>query len=50
MIATPVLLSETPASVRTAAPLLGQDTDEVLQSLALTEDEINELRESKIIV
>jgi crotonobetainyl-CoA:carnitine CoA-transferase CaiB-like acyl-CoA transferase len=50
VIATPVLLSETPASVRTAAPLLGQDTDEVLQSLALTEDEINELRESKIIV
>jgi crotonobetainyl-CoA:carnitine CoA-transferase CaiB-like acyl-CoA transferase len=49
VIATPVLLSDTPASVRTAAPLLGQDTDAVLKSLSFSQEEIETLRNEKVI-
>lgn len=46
----PVKFSATPGSVRTAAPLLGQHTDEVLMGiLGLTQDRINELRNIKVL-
>jgi crotonobetainyl-CoA:carnitine CoA-transferase CaiB-like acyl-CoA transferase len=38
-------LSETPAAVRTASPLMGQHTDEVMKELlGLSEAQIGELR------
>jgi crotonobetainyl-CoA:carnitine CoA-transferase CaiB-like acyl-CoA transferase len=50
MTAPPVRLSETPGSVRTPAPLLGQHTEEVLrQRLALTDNEIARLRADRVI-
>lgn len=43
MLATPVRLSETPASVRTPAPKLGQDTGAVLKALSYSDAEIDDL-------
>lgn len=46
----PIELSETPASVRTAPPLLGQHTDEVLAGLlGYHEEQITELRDQGAI-
>jgi formyl-CoA transferase len=44
-IGLPVKLSDTPGSVRTAAPLLSADTDAVLAELGLAAGEISALRE-----
>ena len=45
MVGAPVRLSETPGSVRTPAPMLGEHTDEVLRDLlGLAADEISALR------
>ena len=45
VVGPPVRLSETPGSVRTPAPLLGQHTDEVLRDqLGLDDKEIDRLR------
>ncbi|WP_431280654.1 CaiB/BaiF CoA transferase family protein [Humitalea sp. 24SJ18S-53] len=50
VIANPVRLSATPPTYRSAAPLLGQHTDEVLADLlGLTPDEIATLRAGKIV-
>ncbi|HEY96543.1 MAG TPA: CoA transferase, partial [Dehalococcoidia bacterium] len=50
MINTPVKLSRTPGSIEGPAPELGQDTREILaELLTLSDDEINELKESGII-
>jgi crotonobetainyl-CoA:carnitine CoA-transferase CaiB-like acyl-CoA transferase len=50
MTAPPVRLSATPGSVRTAAPLLGQHTEEVLRNrLALDDEEIGRLRADGVI-
>jgi crotonobetainyl-CoA:carnitine CoA-transferase CaiB-like acyl-CoA transferase len=47
VVGPPVRMSETPGSVRTAAPLLGEHTDDVLrQRLGLTDAEITRLREA----
>jgi crotonobetainyl-CoA:carnitine CoA-transferase CaiB-like acyl-CoA transferase len=50
MVGAPVRLSETPGSVRTPAPMLGEHTDEVLRDLlALGADEIAALRGAGVL-
>lgn len=50
MVAPPVVLSETPGTVRTPAPLLGEHTDQVLgERLALSDEEIARLRAERVI-
>ncbi|WP_432396856.1 CaiB/BaiF CoA transferase family protein [Pseudarthrobacter sp. L19] len=46
VVGCPVRLTRTPASVRTAPPVLGQDTDQVLASLGLDTDRIQALHSS----
>jgi crotonobetainyl-CoA:carnitine CoA-transferase CaiB-like acyl-CoA transferase len=48
-IGVPVKLSETPGSVRSPSPLLGQHTDEVLSDMGCSEEEISRLREAGTI-
>ncbi len=45
----PIELSETPGSYRRPAPLLGEHTDEILQSLGYDAAEITALREERVI-
>ena len=42
-LGVPVKLSDTPGAVRSAAPLLGEHTEEVLREAGLSEDEISAL-------
>lgn len=42
-------LSETPGSIRSSAPDLGEDTDSVLTELGLSTEQIRNLRERKVI-
>lgn len=44
-----IKLSETPGSVRRAAPYPGEHTDEVLRSLGMTPQEIKALRDKKVV-
>ena len=48
-IGVPVKLSETPGSVRSPSPLLGQHTDDVLSDMGCSEDEIAALRAAGVI-
>jgi crotonobetainyl-CoA:carnitine CoA-transferase CaiB-like acyl-CoA transferase len=46
----PSKMSRTPGQIRRAAPLLGQNTDEILQiELGFTEEEIKQLRDTNVI-
>jgi len=47
--ATPVKLHETPGTVRTRPPLLGEHTDEILQGLGYSDTEIEKLKASGAI-
>ena len=50
MVGVPVQLSETPGSVRTPAPELGQHTEEILLDvLGFDWDRISALREKQVI-
>ena len=48
-VATPVTFQENPASVRTPAPELGQNTDEVLLDLGYSRDDIAKLKDEGVI-
>jgi crotonobetainyl-CoA:carnitine CoA-transferase CaiB-like acyl-CoA transferase len=45
----PIELSTTPGSIRTAPPLLGEHTDEILRGVGLDADAIRALRDSAVI-
>lgn len=49
MVNTPVKYSETQPTIRSAPPLLGQHTDEVVKNLGYNEDEIKALKEGGVI-
>jgi formyl-CoA transferase len=49
VVSTPVKLSNMKVGVRTAAPLRGQHTDEVLASLGYGTDAIAALRARKVV-
>jgi crotonobetainyl-CoA:carnitine CoA-transferase CaiB-like acyl-CoA transferase len=46
---TPIELSETPGTYRRRAPLVGEHTDEILESLGYSREEIAALREEHVI-
>ncbi len=48
-IGIPIKLSETPGSVRTAAPTLGQHTDSVLAEYEYAPDDISSLRTRRVV-
>jgi alpha-methylacyl-CoA racemase len=45
----PIKLSDTPGSVRHAAPTAGEHTDEVLRELGLSADEVRGLRSNRVV-
>jgi crotonobetainyl-CoA:carnitine CoA-transferase CaiB-like acyl-CoA transferase len=49
VLGVPIKLSDTPGSVRSAPPTLGEHTNEVLRELGLTDDEIGQLRDSQVV-
>ncbi len=49
IVNTSVKFSETPASVKSAAPQMGQHTEEILLDLGYTWDDISELKEQGVI-
>ena len=44
VIGIPTKFSRTPGSLRKAAPLFGQDTDEVLRGIGLSDETIEQLK------
>jgi len=48
-VAPPVMFSDTPASVRSGAPSIGQHTDDILREAGLSEAQIAELRASRTV-
>ena len=48
-IAPAIRLTETPASIRTTAPQLGEHTDEILQELGYSPETIQHYREQRIV-
>jgi crotonobetainyl-CoA:carnitine CoA-transferase CaiB-like acyl-CoA transferase len=48
-VGVPFQLSETPASIRTPPPTLGEHTDEILAGLGYTAAEIADLRDRRVV-
>lgn len=49
VIGAPIKLSDTPASLRTAPPVLGQHTDAVLAELGYSAADVSQLRETRVV-
>ena len=49
VVGVPIKLSDTPGSVRTAPPLLGQHTEAILEELGFSTDDVDRLRRGNII-
>jgi formyl-CoA transferase len=50
LVASPIQFSGTPAEIRTAAPALGQHTEEVLVEAGLSWEELEQLRQKGVIL
>jgi len=50
LVTTPVRFPRNPASVKTAAPEVGQNTEEVLLGLGYTWDDIAQLKDKRVIL
>ena len=49
VLGVPIKLSATPGSVRTSPPTLGEHTDAVLKEVGLSDDEIAQWRETRVV-
>ena len=49
-IGIPIKLSDTPGSIRNLSPMLGEHTSEILAEAGFTDQELERLRESKVII
>jgi crotonobetainyl-CoA:carnitine CoA-transferase CaiB-like acyl-CoA transferase len=49
VVGVPIKLSDTPGSVRTAPPTLGQHTVSILRELRMSDEEIEHLRSQQVI-
>ena len=49
VVGVPIKLSDTPGSVRTAPPTLGQHTMSILRELQMADEEIERLRDQRVI-
>jgi crotonobetainyl-CoA:carnitine CoA-transferase CaiB-like acyl-CoA transferase len=49
LMATPVVLSQTPGRITKAPPVLGQHTEELLAELGIRGDEVESLRREGVI-
>jgi crotonobetainyl-CoA:carnitine CoA-transferase CaiB-like acyl-CoA transferase len=50
MIHSPVTFSETPGTIRTLAPELGQDTETVLMDYGYSWDDLSAMKEQGVII
>ena len=48
-LASPIKLSRTPTKIRSFAPKIGQNTEEILKTLNYTDEDILNLRKNKIV-
>ena len=48
-LGVPIKLGDTPSSVRTPPPVLGQHTDEILMEIGLSRNDINQLRSDGVV-
>jgi len=50
IVANPAKLGKTPATARRYAPEVGEDTEEILSEIGYTPEQIEELKEQKVII